>query len=75
MMFLGSHGTYLRVSTCDQFSPLQQFQWDDGTLNLVGTQLAIVFRGTTANINSDPIILGDLGEPSTTSRKEWMILN
>jgi hypothetical protein len=71
-------GKYLRVYECDEGNPLQLFNWvaPDGALALVEyPNIAVVFRGTTANVNSDPIILGDLNESEIVTRKDWTIYN
>lgn len=70
-------GKYLRVFKCDPTETLQRFSWDapDGALTLLEfPNLAVVFRGTTANVNTDPIILGDLNESEVVTRKDWVIL-
>ena len=72
-----SSGKYLRVYTCSDDEPLQMFTWEapDGALTLQEfPNLAVVFRGTTANLNIDPIILGDLDDPEVLERKDWTIL-
>jgi len=72
-----TNGTYLRVAPCDRSSPLQQFAWDapDGALTLINTNLVVVFRGTIANLNTDPIILRDASNESVAARKDWVIWN
>lgn len=72
-----SDGKYLRVYNCDANETLQRFSWaaPDGALTLLDfPDLAVVFRGVSANVNSDPIILGDLGDSDVATRKDWIIL-
>ena len=71
-------GKYLRVYECDSGETLQRFSWDapDGALTMVDfDDLAVVFRGTNANLNSDPIIIGDLNKADVLERKDWVIFN
>lgn len=71
-------GRYLRVYACDDDETLQKFTWDapDGALTLVDwPDYAVVFRGTTANVNVDPIILGDLNKAEVFERKDWIVFN
>ena len=35
---------------------------------------SVVFRETTANVNADPIVVGDLSEQSAVARKDWIAL-
>lgn len=70
-------GKYIRVYGCDSSEPLQKFSWDapDGALTLEQfPDLAVVFRGTTADVNSDPIILGDLNDREVLNRAGWVVL-
>lgn len=71
-------GKYIRVYPCRDDETLQKFSWDapDGALTLMDyPDFAVVFRGTSANVNSDPIILGDLNNSDVLERKDWTILN
>jgi hypothetical protein len=70
-------GKKIRVFECDADEALQKFSWDapDGALTLVDwPDYAVVFRGTTANVNVDPIILGDLNDNGVFDRKGWSVL-
>jgi len=73
-----SDGKYVRVFNCDEDESLQRWSWDapDGALSLLDyPELAIVFQGTTANVNSDRIIIKDLNDPLVDKRKDWVIMN
>lgn len=71
-----SSGKYIRVYPCDPAESLQKFSWDapNGALTLMETDFAVVFRGVTANVNTDPIILEDLNRPEVFKRAGWSVL-
>jgi len=69
---------YWCVFKCNDSESLQHFSWDapDCALTLLDfPDMAIIFRGMNAKVNSDPIILGDLNKGEVFTRKDWMILN
>jgi transforming growth factor-beta-induced protein len=53
-------GTIMRITRCDTEEMFQRFMWngEDGPITLTGRpDLCVVFRGVSANVNSDPIIV------------------
>jgi hypothetical protein len=51
-------GTFMRLQSCDTADVLQQFVYDGSRVQLTGRpDLCVVYRGTTAHVGVDPIIL------------------
>jgi hypothetical protein len=70
-------GQKMRIYTCDPSHPLQNFLWDSvsgGPLRLVDfDNFCVVFRGTTANLDEDPILVQYCDNVSM--RRGWEVKN
>jgi hypothetical protein len=66
-------GSKLRVFSCDKNEEGQVFSFDrTGRISLQSDpDLCVVFRGTTANIDNDPIILKECDAVEDTIRLQW----
>jgi hypothetical protein len=70
-------GQKMRIFTCDSSHPLQKFLWDSvngGPLRLVDfDNFCVVFRGTTANLGEDPILVKYCD--NVAMRRGWEVKN
>lgn len=50
-------GTKMRLFPCDKDKKIQQFDYNQITIELKDTNMCVVFKGRKADVNKDPIIL------------------
>ena len=54
-------GVKMRVFPCNKDNKLQQFAYNQLTINLKDTNFCVAYRGVTSNVNADPLILKACG--------------
>ena len=66
-------GRVLRVQHCDEHNHLQRWEFENGgeLKPALDDDLCVVWRGTTANVGSDPMILLDCAHAK--GRKNWSL--
>lgn len=66
-------GNHARLYECDETNPLQQITWNkDDVMTLAAwSDLCIVFRGTHADVDVDPIIIKKCDLVEDKKRLEW----
>jgi hypothetical protein len=64
-----THGTKMRLFPCDKDKKIQQFDYNWVNIELKDTNMCVIFRGHTADVSKDPIILKSCDE--SDNQNNW----